>query len=209
MYADNTTLLMSSNSRNTNQENLKIGLNILEDFMTSNKLTINRLKTTITEVMIGQKRARLAGNPPTLTETDRAGNLKTIYAQSEMRLLGMTIQYNMRWNAHLEEGEDALFPAARKKLGALREHTHKKNTLNLGIARKGGGGGFRACPNCLEHFFLIWAFLKKGGGVVGLPKLENFDFYNLFYLNFSVLTDTSPIRNGKANMDQGWALQET
>ena len=28
----------------------------------------------------------------------------------------------------------------------VREHTHKKSSLNLGIARK-GGGGFRACPN--------------------------------------------------------------
>ena len=31
----------------------------------------------------------------------------------------MTIQ-DIRWNAHLEEGEDALFPAARKKLGILK-----------------------------------------------------------------------------------------
>ena len=30
-------------------------------------------------------------------------------------------------------------------------HTYKKD-LNLGIAQK--GGGFQACPNCLEHFFI-------------------------------------------------------
>ena len=44
----------------------------------------------------------------------------------------------------------------------LREHTHKK-LLKSGHCPE-GGGGFRACPNCLEHFFKIWAFLKKGGG---------------------------------------------
>ena len=49
-YADDTTLIMS-----TNQHNLIKGLNILEDFLTSNKLTINRDKTTIAELMIGQK----------------------------------------------------------------------------------------------------------------------------------------------------------
>ena len=31
------------------------------------------------------------------------------------------------------------------------QHTHKKNCF-LGIAKKGGGEGFRACPNCLEYF---------------------------------------------------------
>ena len=30
-----------------------------------------------------------------------------------------------------------------------------KNRLNPGIAQKQGGGGFWACPNCLEHFFFI------------------------------------------------------
>ena len=35
----------------------------------------------------------------------------------------------------------------------VREHTHKKNCLNLGIARK-GGRGLQACPNCLEHFLI-------------------------------------------------------
>ena len=51
-----------------------------------------------------------------------------------------------------------------------------KNTLNLGIARKGGGGGFRGCLNCLEHFFLIWAFLKKRGGGCRAAQIEFFWF---------------------------------
>ena len=59
---------------------------------------------------------------------------------------------------------------------SVREHTHKKKLLKSGHCPERGGGGFRACPNCLEHFLKIWAFLKKGGGVVGLPKLENLDF---------------------------------
>ena len=36
------------------------------------------------------------------------------------RLLGTNIQENMTWGAHLETGEDALFPETRKRLGVLK-----------------------------------------------------------------------------------------
>ena len=36
---------------------------------------------------------------------------------------------------------------------SLREHTHKK-LLKSGHCPE-GGGGFWACPNCLQHFFLL------------------------------------------------------
>ena len=74
----------------------------------------------IQEIMIGQKRARQTGNPPFLTETEADGSIKTIKSEQQCRLLGGTLQENMSWAAHLEWGEDALLPAARKKLGVLK-----------------------------------------------------------------------------------------
>ena len=70
-YADDTTLINRSNSRTQNQRKLIEGLDSLETFCNNNSLTINRSKTTISEVMVGQKRVRTSGNPPTLTEVDR------------------------------------------------------------------------------------------------------------------------------------------
>ena len=53
----------------------------------------------------------------------------------------------------------------------------KKNSLNTGIARKGGGGSTLA-QKFLEHSFLSALYLgkmPKGGGVRALPKdLEQF-----------------------------------
>ena len=46
----------------------------------------------------------------------------------------------------------------------------KKNSLNTGIARK--GGGFNPCPNVFRALFMdlyIWAKCQKGG-VEGLAK---------------------------------------
>ena len=44
----------------------------------------------------------------------------------------------------------------------------------------GEGGGLWPCPNNLEHFFhqqiYLGTFHKRGGGVVGLPKLKHLDF---------------------------------
>ena len=78
-YADDASLIFSSNSRNTNQIKLKEGLDIVSNFLFANNLRINRSKTTIMEVMTGQKRAKTGGNPPILSETDETGNEKLIF----------------------------------------------------------------------------------------------------------------------------------
>ena len=64
-YADDTTLTSASNSRMVNQDKLVEGLNNINNYLTANNLAINRTKTTISEMMIGQKRVRTIGNLPT------------------------------------------------------------------------------------------------------------------------------------------------
>ena len=119
-YADDTTLISKSNSRGLNQTKLKEGLDSLEKFITTNCLAINRSKTTIAEVMVGQKRVKTAGSPPTLEELDKDGKVKVIKCIKEVRLLGTTIQDNLSWGAHLESGSDALLPQVRKSIGILK-----------------------------------------------------------------------------------------
>ena len=119
-FADNTTLTVASSSRNIDQIKLSEGLDIIENFLTSNKLSINRSKTTISEVMLGQKRARLPGTSPTLEKQNPDGSTKIITSQKDTKLLEITIQDNMTLTSHTESGDDALLPATRKKLGALK-----------------------------------------------------------------------------------------
>ena len=90
-------------------------MNKIDNFLVANKLAINRNKTMIQEIMIPQKRAKLAGEQPILTELNKDGTTKIIRSEQQTRLLGGTLQENMSWGAHLEWGDEALIPAARKK----------------------------------------------------------------------------------------------
>ena len=85
--ADDATLKVTSNSREANQEKLIQGLDTIEKYLTSNKLSINRAKTAIQEVMIGQKRARTKGNPPQLRETEN-GKITIIKAEKITQNVG-------------------------------------------------------------------------------------------------------------------------
>ena len=76
-------------------------------------------KTTLTEIMLKQKRSKLRGSPPTLTVQSNSGN-KTITAGTECFLLGGYIQYNMSWQSLIETGENSVLKRVRSKLGALK-----------------------------------------------------------------------------------------
>ena len=56
--------------------------------------------------MRGQTWARTPGDPYFLTERKSDGGLKTIQAKKDTRLLGATLQDNLRWASHVETGEE-------------------------------------------------------------------------------------------------------
>ena len=90
-YADDASVVYSSNSRQQNQQKLVEHLENVNNFLTDNKLIINREKTTITEVMIRQKRAKLQGEPPSMMVLDKHNNPKHLTAGKYTRLLGGTL----------------------------------------------------------------------------------------------------------------------
>ena len=119
-YADDATVVYASDSRQNNQVKMRNHLAIISGFLSSNKLAINEEKTTINEIMVPQKRMKLSGAPPTLTVTDRQGELKTLQACNFTRLLGMNVSRNLCWTDHLESGDKHfVLPILRRQLGAL------------------------------------------------------------------------------------------
>ena len=69
--------------------------------------------------MVHQKRTRIDGNPPSLTVTDRKGELKVLEAENYTRLIGCNVSRDLSWNHHLETGDKSVLPILRKQLGAL------------------------------------------------------------------------------------------
>ena len=66
LYADDSILVTGSRRRDQNQENIKRCLDEIQDYLNDNKLVLNLPKTSLTEIMITQKRVKTTGVPPTL-----------------------------------------------------------------------------------------------------------------------------------------------
>ena len=119
-YADDATYCYSSNSRQKNQDKLIANLQKIKIFLNNNSLTINESKTTLLELMVRQKLARINGTPPSILTKNEIGEDKLISAGTHIRLLGGNLQKSLSWQAHFETGERPLLKILRQKLGSLK-----------------------------------------------------------------------------------------
>ena len=95
-------------------------LDEIKCFLNDNQLAINVEKTSLTELMIHQKKSKTPGDPPSLLVRKQSGEDKEIKDSSYTRVLGANLQSNLTWNTHLEVGNKALLPSVRQQLGRLR-----------------------------------------------------------------------------------------
>ena len=129
VFADDSMYLHASNNRHLNQERIVNGFQKIKDFLNSNGLQINETKTFLTEYMTKQKRGRIRGVQTELVVkelvTDENDKDKLIEQDKQItdskycRTLGMNLQNNLAWEAHLISGKKATLPAARRQLGRL------------------------------------------------------------------------------------------
>ena len=119
IYADDLTYVIGNRQRHLNQSRLTHCLDKISLFLQDNSLILNLPKTSLTEVMIPQKRTRTQGLPPNLVVNDGT-EVKQVKDKSYTRILGANIQSNMSWQAHMETGKKAMLPGVRKQLGLLK-----------------------------------------------------------------------------------------
>ena len=77
----------------------------MKRFLMANMLTMNESKTTITEVMVPQKRAKQRGSPPQLETKNQKGEREIVRASEYTRILGFNLQDNLSLKAHICTGE--------------------------------------------------------------------------------------------------------
>ena len=111
---------VGNRSRQENQTSLRRNLDEIGLYLQDNFLKMNQSKTSITEIMIKQKKGKTPGQPPTLLVEKSPGVQKLVEDSLFTRILGANVQYNMAWQAHLETGTKALLPKIRRQLGMLR-----------------------------------------------------------------------------------------
>ena len=118
-YADDSTSITNHKSRDQNQQQIAENLHKIATYLQSNRLTINQDKTQILEVMLPQKRSKIAGDPPLLAVLNNKNEVKILEAESSIRLLGMNLGNSLNWTPQLQTGEKPLISEIKKKLGSL------------------------------------------------------------------------------------------
>ena len=136
-YADDANYLITNKHRQDNQQRLINSSESLSLYLNSNGLTINLDKTKLVEVMIAQKRGKTKGEPPQLTVLNSSQQAELISDSSSCRVLGMNIQNNLTWKAHLETGTKSLLPSLRKSLGMLNNLGRKLPTGSRATLARG------------------------------------------------------------------------
>ena len=117
-FADDSTVIVARKTQNENKIALKEKLNNISDFLQNNDLCINQAKTKTIDFMMRQKRSKIPHSPITL-EIQTENELKIIKNQVHVRFLGLNLQSDLSWRAHLETGYKPLLQTLRKRLGAL------------------------------------------------------------------------------------------
>ena len=118
-YADDSTYVSASKTRDENQEKLDENLENIKIFLNSNQLCINESKSSLLEVMYRQKRCKTKGRPPTLSVLNEDKEQEELKTVTSSRLLGVNLGQDLTWGAHLNTGEKPLLPALRKQVGML------------------------------------------------------------------------------------------
>ena len=127
-FADDGLYIVSGKSRFANQLKLEVMFGKICDYLNSNGLELNESKTNLTEFMVSQKRSRMRGIPPDLTASEkieRQGRIqfvdKHITDKPQLKILGLTLNNNLSWEAHLVGKKKPLIPAVRKVIGMLSQ----------------------------------------------------------------------------------------
>ena len=133
-FADDCTVATAKADRTENMKSMEENLEKITDYLTGNGLSINKTKTVIQECMVMQKRAKLTAAPLTLKIQSVTAGVedKELVNKIHTRFLGINLNRDLSWRSHLEQGEKALLPALRKRLGGLK---HLGNTIPLKARR--------------------------------------------------------------------------
>ena len=158
-YADDAMYMVANKKREPNQIKLTENIERLRIYLNSNELTINMDKTHLVEIMIKQKRGRTQGKPPELTVLNSSQQAEIVHDSKHCRILGIDVQNNFTWNAHLETGVKALLPSLRKNLGALKHLGRKVPTVSRNTLARG------LIISRLTYLISVW-----GGGTRNLTR---------------------------------------
>ena len=107
MYADDTPLTFASNNVVHLEEYMNDDLTKITEWLTANKLTLNKSKTVF-KLIGSRQRLNTFNRLPSITITIDGNSIKKV---EFTKSLGVYIDQNLTWNAHIEHISKKLLPA--------------------------------------------------------------------------------------------------
>ena len=162
-YADDLTVVVESKNPDKNKDKLIEKLDNISNFLQNNGLCVNKDKTKCQNYMVKQKYAKVVCCDPLVMTVESGENeVKDIINQEQVRILGLNLQRDYSWRAHLETGGRPLLQSLRSRIGALK---HLGNVIPM--------NGRRQLVNGLIISKLIYMIQVWGGThEVHLTKIQ-------------------------------------
>lgn len=112
-YVDDWIVSIREIANRTLQEGIDLTMAKLQDYMSANRLVMNKDKTllmVISKDRSKQEQARIPNVDPELV----------VLPKNNMKILGTNISNNLKWNFHISESQDSLLAQMHKRLTMLR-----------------------------------------------------------------------------------------
>ena len=120
-YADDLTVVVESKNPDENKDKLIEKLDNISNFLQNNGLCVNKDKTKCQNYMVKQKYVKVVCCDPLVMTVEAGENeVKDIINQEQVRILGLNLQRDYSWRAHLETGGRPLLQSLRSRIGALK-----------------------------------------------------------------------------------------
>ena len=142
-YVDDGTYTFSHWNPNILSTVLTNKYKVIEEYMVANKLVINADKTHL--VVMGTRRSEAARQVVEL----RAGQ-HTIHPSETEKLLGCSINQNLKWQTHIQTGESSLLKQLNSRLNGLK----KVSTLATFQTRLSAANG--VFMSVLSYLIPLW-----------------------------------------------------
>ena len=113
-FANDSTYSVSSDSQDILEEKLNSNYKTLAEYMANNKLKLNDDKTHLLIMTTNQKHRLMDIRVKIRTSTEE------IRPKKSEKLLGITIQDNLKWTEYVQNGEKSLLKQLNTRLNALR-----------------------------------------------------------------------------------------
>ena len=115
LFVDDATVLIKQPQDKTLQQQLEVDYRKIQNYLSSNRLSQNDEKTKIMVITRDPKLRQIQ-----IKTQDKKGNDKIIKHQDNIKILGLSISHNLKWDHYIHQCKKSLSSQLKKRLSAIK-----------------------------------------------------------------------------------------